>query len=384
MGFKETRIIQAFKEDQFPALEAAIIAAAGFCVPISIAWDTLIEEQFSHLYKDTYPKIYFYPLVESFKIICADDFGKRRLKNGLKKVLIVNECDGSNLDSAISFEAGVLKINHSPVVNAANIAEKVKRICFLLQTHLETFSNMSDKAVKKKETLLKSDAFKKMTLSQLHNQSLVLTFERQDIFSEIIEGLAWSCNMMEGLVTYGEHVFDMQIIGTYSEMEQSWLWGWANTQSGIPEHLLETSLAMKALGEKHGIQDLLSPKLVLDHDPGHYFSVVASGLIPSSCYVPLLYNGLVVYVLITAQILEVKALIIPALICAHFSRTITRIAFDHKEGLFCYLSQKGYEVVLSGDHLLAKKETDHISGVFDSKGRLLEISNASKQVPEIV
>ena len=52
----------------------------------------------------------------------------------------------------------------------------------------------------------------------------------------MVEGLGWSCDMLEGKLTYGDNqVFDIQVIGTYSENEKSWLWAWANTQSGIPE-----------------------------------------------------------------------------------------------------------------------------------------------------
>ena len=56
--------------------------------------------------------------------------------------------------------------------------------------------------------------------------------------------------MLKGTVTYGEHVFRMQVLGTYSETEQSWLWAWANKQSGIPEQFLEASLAFKRDGNK--------------------------------------------------------------------------------------------------------------------------------------
>ena len=118
MGLKEKRIIQAFQNDLFPALETEINTAAGYTVPLNISWDTLMEDRFSHIYNDTFPKIYFLPLIEAFKAICVDDMGVELLKAGLKEVIIVNENDEHNIERAITFEDGVLKINHSPVINA--------------------------------------------------------------------------------------------------------------------------------------------------------------------------------------------------------------------------------------------------------------------------
>ena len=140
MGLKEKRIIKAFQNDLFPALETEINAAAGYTVPLNISWDTLMEDRFSHLYNDTFPKIYFLPLIEAFKAICVDDMGVELLKAGLKEVIIVNENDEHNLDRAITFEDAVLKIDHSPIVNADNVDRRTARIISLLEDKLEEFA----------------------------------------------------------------------------------------------------------------------------------------------------------------------------------------------------------------------------------------------------
>ncbi|WP_199270278.1 hypothetical protein [Algibacter sp. L3A6] len=115
MGLKEKRIIQAFQNDLFPALETEINTAAGYTVPLNISWNTLMEDRFSHIYNDTFPKIYFLPLIEAFKAICVDTMGVELLQAGLKEVVIVNENDEHNTERAITFEDGILRINHSPV-----------------------------------------------------------------------------------------------------------------------------------------------------------------------------------------------------------------------------------------------------------------------------
>ncbi|PKH49412.1 hypothetical protein CXF68_01350 [Tenacibaculum sp. Bg11-29] len=606
MGLREKRIIKAFQNELYPKIEEQIFKAANFDVLISIAWDTLQEDRFSHLYNDTFVKVYFQPLIDGLKAINIDELGGELLRKGLRKIVIENSKNESNPENAISFEEGVLKIDHSPVINADAIESRTKRIIALLEDNLERFSEadenlngtsvdfsknknafsfeefneaititkynddqttivipelINNKKVTKlapysfqemnlekvilPKTLLSigkqaldgnklthinlpeglvevgEDAFygnqlktltlpnslvvigdgafsrntisiltlsenmieipnycfsnsgitevklplnlkkigesaftgnnlaflniprgvdsigpqafsesnklkkvsmpiifkerieniffrseinnisfeypgtglvnrreedqikdgskneqPKINLSQLHNQSVALTFERQDHFQEIVEDLDWSCDMLEGTVTYGEHVFRMQVLGTYSEKEQSWLWAWANKQSGIPEQFLEASLALKEMGVKYSIEDLTKPKIETENDPGHYFSSVANGVVVSSCYAPLNFKGIKVYVLLTSELVDAKEITEPALICSHFAKTTTRMKFGHKHALFSYLNQKGYKVQLSGNNILATKENDQILGIFDLKNRLLKASNS--------
>jgi hypothetical protein len=187
--------------------------------------------------------------------------------------------------------------------------------------------------------------------------------------------------MLEGKLTYGDDkTFDIQVIGTYSENEKSWLWAWANTQSGIPENFLQTALGLKALGEAYQIEDLITPKKELDTDPGSYFSSIASGILKDSCYVPLKFKGLIVYVTVKSAEADSKARVAPALICSHVTNMAANYNFPHKYSLFFYLKAKGYEVELPGNNIIAKNGEDQILAIFDLKGRLMKISNSKLTV----
>ncbi|WP_343330427.1 DUF6882 domain-containing protein [Polaribacter staleyi] len=379
MGLKEKRIIQAFQKELFPALETEINKAAGFAVPLDISWNTLMEDRFSHLYNDTFPKIYFLPLIEAFKSICIDEMGVELLKAGLKNVIIINENEEHNLERAITFEEGVLKINHSPVINADAVDRKTARIISLLEEKLEEFAEgTSDAASTETESAQEASAeTTKVTIQELYNQSFVVSTEKQEIFGEMVEGLGWSCDMLEGTLTYGDDkVFDIQVIGTYSENEKSWLWAWANTQSGIPEKFLQTALAAKAIGEAYQIEDFVTSKKEFSSDPGVYFSTIISAMAKESCYVPLTFKGLTVYVTITSAEADSKARTVPALICSHFTKVAANYTFPHKYSLYFYLKGKGYEVELPGNNIVAKNGDDQILGIFDLKGRLMKISNS--------
>ncbi|MBQ4915623.1 hypothetical protein J8L85_14300 [Maribacter sp. MMG018] len=136
MGLKEKRFTKTFQEEQFPQLKTQIIEAVGFDVPLAIEWETLFEDRFLHLYNDSYPKIYFLPLIEAFKAITADEMGKEALAESLREVRITNTKDHHNPTNAYSFAEGVLTVDHSPILNADNVEERVKVLTDLLESNL--------------------------------------------------------------------------------------------------------------------------------------------------------------------------------------------------------------------------------------------------------
>ncbi|NJK81384.1 MAG: hypothetical protein HC914_16455 [Chloroflexaceae bacterium] len=45
--------------------------------------------------------------------------------------------------------------------------------------------------------------------------------------------------MIKGVLPFGtDMAFQVQILGTAAEQPGTWLWGWANAASGIPDPLL--------------------------------------------------------------------------------------------------------------------------------------------------
>lgn len=136
MGLKEKRFTKEFQEEQYPALKQKIDTAAGFDVTLEIEWETLFEDRFLHLYTDSYPKIYFQPLIEAFTAISSDDMGKEALKEGLQKVVIVNKDDHHNPTHAYTLENGVLQVNHSPILNADKVSERTEVLVDLLENNL--------------------------------------------------------------------------------------------------------------------------------------------------------------------------------------------------------------------------------------------------------
>jgi len=126
MGLAERRATKEFQDSQFPALKAALDAAAGFPVTLSVNWEQLAEEGASHGYAESWPKIYFQTVTDAFASIARDAMGKDALKAGLKSVAFQNTSDFRSTSSAISFKDGVLTIDHGPYTNVDNVKERVE------------------------------------------------------------------------------------------------------------------------------------------------------------------------------------------------------------------------------------------------------------------
>src|SRR5215469_3742585 len=116
MGLAERRAVEQFKNDVYPSWKSQIDEAAGFDVPVEVAWDQLAVDEYASSYAEFFPKVYFEPLVAALKAITVDDIGKSAARDGLKKIVIKNTGDFYST-SGFSFADGVLIIDHRPHAN---------------------------------------------------------------------------------------------------------------------------------------------------------------------------------------------------------------------------------------------------------------------------
>ncbi len=136
MGLAERRAAKNFETNQLPALQKEIDAAAGFSIPLEINWEQLSPEGQTHLYEESWTKVYFRPLIDALKAICVDDMGKAALKGALKKVVIKNAQNVYYGDRIATFEGGVLTLDHEPTTNIDDVADRAKGIQATLEKNL--------------------------------------------------------------------------------------------------------------------------------------------------------------------------------------------------------------------------------------------------------
>ena len=128
MGLAERRAIKDFQDNRYPELKKQIDGAAGFDVAVEVKWETLAKEGEAHLYAECLPKVFFQPLVEALQSVGADQMGKDALREGLKKVILRNTAGNYYGDTAVSFASGELVIDHDPVTNVDDIADRARAI----------------------------------------------------------------------------------------------------------------------------------------------------------------------------------------------------------------------------------------------------------------
>lgn len=135
MGLAERRAAERFKTDDYPAWKTRIDEAAGFDVPVDVAWDELAAADYADSYAAFFPKVYFEPMVDALAGITIDDMGKDALREGLKKVVVRNTGQYSST-SGFTFEGGVLTIDHMPYSNVDYGQERAEGLRKLLESGL--------------------------------------------------------------------------------------------------------------------------------------------------------------------------------------------------------------------------------------------------------
>lgn len=237
------------------------------------------------------------------------------------------------------------------------------------------------KDVNEKEVSIDVSEFKQLsksgfsTFSDLLEQHGALSFEKQLILGDIVGANSWQFDMDKGQVSFGaNHVFPVQIIGSISFGDNSWMWGWANTQSGIPEHLLVQSNALKQIGEQYGIDEFNNPHFLVDGRFDHQVGLIASGLFKSKCYYSANYSkGSLVFTIDTDKIPEPSADLIKVI--STFNQFITQIEISHKEAFKNYLIDKGFLLKIDNNTISGLKDNTVIRAEFDSLGRLINLKN---------
>jgi hypothetical protein len=136
MNLAERRAVQEFQTLQFPDLQKKVTEAAGYELPVEVNWETLAAERESKLYAESWPKIYFEPLITALKEVGRDDMGKEALKEKLNKVVIQNTQGCYYADRWAAFDEGVLTLDHESVKNAEDVEEREKSLVALLEAKL--------------------------------------------------------------------------------------------------------------------------------------------------------------------------------------------------------------------------------------------------------
>jgi hypothetical protein len=137
MGLAERRAAKEFETNVYPGLKQQIDAVAGFEVPLEVKWDTLMkQEKYIAKWNESWPQLYFLPIVEAFKAICIDQMGKDALKDGVKNI-IVQDTQESYSSPWASFDkaTGTLTLDHQ-YTNVDDVRARAQTLQMTLEKDL--------------------------------------------------------------------------------------------------------------------------------------------------------------------------------------------------------------------------------------------------------
>lgn len=136
MGLIDDRAVNAYRDSVFPRWKQQLERYLGFTVSVEVDWKSLAIPGMSHWCFQHLTEVFFLPLSYAIEQVCYDDLGREALRNQLDSVVVRNSRDNSSSDSMVSFENGVLTIDHAPHINVQEIYRRTEVIRECLETHL--------------------------------------------------------------------------------------------------------------------------------------------------------------------------------------------------------------------------------------------------------
>ena len=202
-----------------------------------------------------------------------------------------------------------------------------------------------------------------------------LAYEKQLALTDLIGSKSWNVDMKKGEISFGgDMVYQMQALGSFSHGSESWLWGWANAQSGLSESILIQANAMKQFGEENDIELFKESSTGCSKEYLHLIGMIGSGMFNSDGYYIADYGqGAMLLTMTHPQLKELtnnkyeKILTSFPQFISEYSRLSHYMAFIY------YVNKKGFNVSEKGDIVMAENASVKIFAEFDQYGRFLSL-----------
>ncbi|PSB50925.1 DUF6882 domain-containing protein [Chamaesiphon polymorphus] len=210
--------------------------------------------------------------------------------------------------------------------------------------------------------------------TKLLSQHVGTAFARQIQFGQLLGDRNFNVNIKQGVVTFGRDLqYQIQLLGTEAEGDNSWLWAWANEGSNFPTNILQSCNALRDFGTQHTIEELTNRSFSLDVTDGHSISLTASGLNDNCCYYRAPYSGGALFFLVFNVPNEVFPYVDAAQAIEIITDVISNVNVEHWIMCESFLNSQGFTLELSEDKINAIRGNDAIKIIFDSQQRIAEI-----------
>jgi hypothetical protein len=213
-----------------------------------------------------------------------------------------------------------------------------------------------------------------MSFRELFAQHVATGFARQLALADLIDERGWQLDLSQGMAAFGSDLrFPVQLLGTESHDDGTWLWAWANTGSNLPPQALQLVGWLRDYGQRNSIAELTDASFPLDRVDGHQLALVASGL-TGRCYYRGPYDAGAVFFHLENVPAQVLAPVAPERALTVISQVLTAFPVDHRTFVLAFLQQQGWQVQATAEAITGR----HAGGSdirvdFDQLGRISNI-----------
>ena len=212
------------------------------------------------------------------------------------------------------------------------------------------------------------------SFEDLVDQNAGLSFEKQLNFNDLTKGLAWNINLNTGTLSFGNLDFPIEVIGSLSFNDYSWMWGWANSKSGIPENLLGASLILKEIGEKKQIEEFTEGHFSAEEGFEHKMGLVTCGMLNADAYFCANYGqGTMVLTLKSDKIPRIASNELEKVLTT-FPQVIAGLDLNHKEAFKNYLIDRNLNINVTDSKIEGMKNGKVLIAEFDELNRLKSLN----------
>lgn len=142
MNLRERRALKSFQEELYPTWAEQLQSVAKYEIALELDWEKMTktkedeDQDWSHVYDESWPKVYFEPVVLAFQDITADEMGQEALKSKIKKLKITNSGRYFHGKDGYSIDGDTLVVDLQPFANQADVALRHKAMRELLESSL--------------------------------------------------------------------------------------------------------------------------------------------------------------------------------------------------------------------------------------------------------
>lgn len=226
----------------------------------------------------------------------------------------------------------------------------------------------------------------KAAFEALFLQHAAASLDKQLQIADFVgEGWSWQIDTETGTLALTmkdgrQAEVPIQVLGSESQISNTWLWAWANKESNLPPNIVTSAENLRHYGEENHISQFTEAKLPLHEITGELISMVAAGMSNAGGYFRGPYQGGAVFLLIE----QMPALPQPphplSRITAVFPQLTAGYSIsNHMAALQAYARYYGFDTKVEGNRLNASHpQFGELVADFDEAHRMTNLQSTMK------